>query len=245
MNDLRLGTSMIFMESPEPRLVPNQPMDNSQKELAVEFVEELKSLGVLKAAAEHNVKLENNFPLCLVPKPGQPGQYMYIDNGARGGQNEKCVADPCFMTSPDHILPKLYRNGWSATLDMSKYFHLFLTAREERKFLGLIHPGTEELHFYDKLPMGTCNSPGASGRFGAAFLRIILRDCPLFQGTPINNTKVAMVNDSSYRPELGEGKVLIGSDGLPTLIVWLHVDDIFFTWTNSIESRSWFIIYSR
>ncbi len=88
--------------------------------MAVAFVTELIELGVLIRAADIGVEVCNNFPLFLVPKAGQPGQYRCIADGKRGGQNSNCVPDTCMMTSPDHILQRLYRGGWSAVLDMSK-----------------------------------------------------------------------------------------------------------------------------
>jgi hypothetical protein len=223
---LRLGTSMNFMKTPTSCLVPNQIMNADETMLASKFVDELIRLGVLKTASTFQIEIRNNFPLFLVPKPGQPGESRCIADGARGGQNEVCVPDPCFMTSPDHILPRLYRGGWSATLDMSKYFHLFLTAATEKQFLGLIHPKSGEKLFYDTFPMGTCNSPAASGRFGAAFIRLIIESSPLFQGSPIDNSLVGMILDKNFDPSLGQGRVLIGLDGLPALLIWLHIDDI-------------------
>ena len=225
--DLRLGTSMNFMKVPPPGLVANQDLDPIQLRLAIDFVEELIGLGIVKRAASEGVVILNNLPLFLLPKPGQPNEYRCIADGKRGGQNDNCVPDPCMMTSPDHILPHLYRQGFSATVDMSKYFHTFRNRQDERQYLGLLFPGTDEACFYDHFAMGTCNSPGGSGRFGAALVRRMLEHCSLFKGVPVDNSKVGMILDKVYHPEWGEGRVLIGEDGLPVLRIWIHVDDIF------------------
>jgi hypothetical protein len=37
---------------------------------------------------------------------------------------------------------------------------------------------------------------------------------------------VALDGDG-FDPKLGIGRVLIGSDGLPVFLIWIHVDDIF------------------
>ena len=74
------------------------------------------------------------------------------------------------MTSPDQILPHLYTGGWSGIVDASKYFHMFKTRKDEQKYFGLVHPSTNEMYVYNTFPMGTRNSPGASGRFGSAFI---------------------------------------------------------------------------
>ena len=98
------------------------------------------------------------------------------------------MADPCLMTSPDYILSYLYINGFSATLDLSIYFNMFFTKPEEHKYMGLEHTETGTTYMYETFPMGTRNSPGASGRFGAAFLRIIMGSSDLFSGTPVDNS---------------------------------------------------------
>ena len=223
---LRLGSSMNFMEVPEPGFVPNQEMDEHELHIADGFFEELISLGILKDAEEHGISVTNNFPLFLVPKAGQPGKYRCIADGKRGGQNAACVNDPCHMTSPGHILPHLYTGGWSASIDFSKYFHMFKTLPSEYQFFGIVHPVTGRVYFYSRYPMGTRQSPAGSGRFGASFIRILLDTCPLFQGRPVDNTFQNFICHQVFDAKLGEGRVLIGSDGLPALLVWLHVDDL-------------------
>ena len=130
------------------------------------------------------------------------------------------------MTIPDHILQNLYTGRFSATLDLSKFFHMFLTRAEEHQYMGITHPNTGRQYVYHCLPMGTRNSPGASGRFGAAFIRTILRTSTLFQGQPVDNSIQQYFTKTSYLPTLGEGRVMIGLDGQPAVLIWLHVDDI-------------------
>jgi hypothetical protein len=75
--------------------------------------------------------------------------------------------------------------------------------------------------------MGSYNSPAVSGRFGAAFLRLIFQEVEEMQGEVlINYWKVALEGDK-FDPKLGIGIFLIGSDGLPACLIWIHVDDIF------------------
>ena len=216
---------MNFMDIPAPGIVASQDMDGPSLEAAVKFVDELISLRVLCPPSTPN-QICNVFPLFLVMKPNQPDQYRTIADGKQGGQNDVCVADPCHMTSPDHILPFLYKGGVSATLDLSKYFHMFLTREAEHRFMGLIHPRTGKKYVYRTLPMGTRNSPGASGRFGAAFIRAVMDSSDLFKGSPIDNSVQQYFVNRIYHPTHGEGRVLIGSDGLPVVLIWLHVDDI-------------------
>ena len=223
--ELREGVSMNFMDVPTPGLVPNQDLKPEELKEAINFVDELIELHVLLPPPPL-LKILNNFPLFLVPKPGQPGQFRTIADGKTGGQNKVCVADPCHMTSPDHILPFLYPGGFSATLDLSKYFHMFLTHPDEHKFLGLLHPKTLEALVYGTLPMGTRNSPGASGRFGAAFIRLVMDTSELFHGTPVDNSLHGYFSQRIDHPLFGEGRVLIGPDGLPVVLLWLHVDDL-------------------
>ena len=74
--------------------------------------------------------------------------------------------------------------------------------------------------------MGTRNSPGASGRFGAAFIRMVVDSSDLFQGKVFDNSLQQYFSKKINHPGYGEGRVLIGADGLPVVLIWLHVDDI-------------------
>ena len=129
------------------------------------------------------------------------------------------------MISPDHILPYLYNRGVSATL--------VLTRSEEHKSMGLIHPKTGETYVYRTLPMGTRNSPGASGRFGAALIRLVVETSDLFSGTPVDNSLQPYFTKRVYHPIRGEGRVLICPDSVPSVLIWLHVDNIL------IHSPTW------
>ena len=63
---------------------------------------------------------------------------------------------------------------------------MFLTDPAEYKYMGLTHPANDKCYVYRTLPMGTRNSPGASGRFGAAFIRTIIETSDLFEGKAID-----------------------------------------------------------
>ena len=214
---------MNFMEAPPPILVANANMSHEELATAVAFIDELISLGVLDPAIR---PLLNTCPLFIVEKPGQPGQYRCIADMKRGLQNDVCVSDPVHLTCPDDILPRLYPGGFSAVVDASKFFHMFPTREDERQYMGMIHPLTELHYWYSRLPMGSRNSPGASGRFGAALLRVLQASSVDFQGHPSQNDFVAYIRDQGYDPALGTGRVLLGEDGEPSLLIWIHVDDI-------------------
>ena len=74
--------------------------------------------------------------------------------------------------------------------------------------------------------MSTPNSPGASGRFGAAFICEAMETSDLFGGQPIDNSLQHYFSKKVSHPEFGEGRVLFGADGLPAVLLWLHVDGI-------------------
>ena len=103
---------------------------------------------------------------------------------------------------------------------------MFTTWADERKYLDLIHPGSGIMHVYDTLPMGPRNFPGTFGSFGAAFLRQICESSRLFQGSPQDNSFHSSFQNSSSHPNYGTGRVLIGEDDLPAILLWLHADDI-------------------
>ncbi len=109
----------------------NSHMTPKECATAEEFVDELISLGVLKGVP-HGDSLSTNCPLFLVTKPRQPDQYWCITNMKKGSQNAGCVGDPVQMTSPHQvILPLLNEGGFSASLDLAKFFHMFLTIESE------------------------------------------------------------------------------------------------------------------
>ena len=223
--ELRDGLSMNFLEAPIPGLVQNAPMNPEELRTAIKFVDELIALGVLEEEPTPG-NVVNNCPLFLVPKPGQPGQYRCIADMKKGGQNRVCAADPVQMTMPGDILPRLYRGGYSATLDIAKFFHMFPTVDSERPYMGCIHPGTGKMYRYKTLPMGSGNSPGASSRFGATFRRLVEETLPAFQGRPRQNDYASGFAGMGFDPDIGRGRVLMGEDGLPSCLIWLHVDDI-------------------
>lgn len=126
--------------------------------------------------------------LVLIEKLAQPGEYRAIVYGKTGGQDSVCVSDPCKMTSPEHILTLVYRWGWSAMVDASKYFHMFPTKKLEHKFLGILHPKSGKLYVYDRFPMGKRNSPGAVGRFGAAFILLVVDSSSILGDISMDNS---------------------------------------------------------
>ena len=63
---------MNFMETPSPGLTPNQQLKGGALVTAIKFTDELINLKVLRKSTDQD-KVVNNFPLFLVPKPGQPG----------------------------------------------------------------------------------------------------------------------------------------------------------------------------
>jgi hypothetical protein len=64
---------------------------------------------------------------------------------------------------------------------------MFLTVDKERRLMGLIHPETGYHYWYTRLSMGSSNSPVVSGRFGAAFLRLIFQEVEEMQGEVFSN----------------------------------------------------------
>jgi hypothetical protein len=97
---------MNFMETPVPGLEGNGKMTESQLTIAVAFVTELISLGIL-VLVPHGVLLVKVCPLFLFAKPGQPDQWRCIADTKKGHQNQSCAADPVHMTCPEDIIPRM------------------------------------------------------------------------------------------------------------------------------------------
>jgi hypothetical protein len=222
--ELREGASMNFLKTPPSGLIANTTMSEEELPTAVKFVEELIALGVV---GPHDEPIVNNCPLFIVEKAGQAGQWRCIADGKRGLINDCCASDPVLMSHPDDILPFLYPGGFTAIVDASKYFHMFCTKPSERKHLGLTHPLNGDTMCYLRLPMGTRNSPGASGHFGASFVRLLIAESEDFRGQPkANDFTSKWMDDETFDPDIGVGRVDISMDGLPKILVWIHVDDI-------------------
>jgi len=223
--DLRDGCPMNFLTEPRDEVVPNQAMDLEAEGIATEFVEELMRLGVLQPLPE-GASLRANAPLFCVPKAGQPGQWRPIADMKRGGQNAHIGKDPVHLPRPEDILPRMYTGGHTAVIDASKFFYNFPTAPDDRLFLGCIHPRTGQQLCYFGLPMGSASSPGLAGRYGASLLRQVREREAVFQGVLQDNGWRSFLEKKPFEAHKGVGLVLMGADGLPAAIMWIHVDDI-------------------
>lgn len=95
-NDLRDGSSMNFLSTPPVGMTMNGDMDETQRIIAGEFVDELVSLRVLQKPPLGRPTI-SNAPLFLLPKEGQPGQWRCIANLLTGGQNLVVGNDPVFL----------------------------------------------------------------------------------------------------------------------------------------------------
>ena len=88
----------------------------------------------------------------------------------KGGQNSFIAQDPVFLPRVNHILDSMYIGGFSAVIDLSKFFHNFLTHYNDRPYLGLLHPITKILYCYYGQLMEAGNIPAIAGHFGLDLL---------------------------------------------------------------------------
>ncbi|CAJ1968834.1 unnamed protein product [Cylindrotheca closterium] len=221
--ELRTGARQNFLERPEPHIRPNAPMDEEMLEAAVQFVDELVELGVLRHIDE-GLKVLTNAPLFVVGKDGQPGEWRVIADMLRGGQNDCVGQDPVFMPRIAHIVDQMYTGGFSAVVDLSKFFYNFPTHPEDRPYLGLLHPKTEELLTYYGLAMGAGNSPAIACRIGLAFVRLVKEKFDVFQGEAKANCYWTGFQNNGFDPKLGYGFILTSADG-GAVHIWVWVDD--------------------
>ena len=223
-DDLREGCRMNFLAVPAHRLEPNGEMDEDQRRVAIEFVDELVNLGVVSPPPPGRPILATT-PLFVLPKEGQPGQWRVIANMKVGGQNAGAIGGPVYLNRPRHILHQMYKGGWSAVVDASKFFYQFRTHDRDREYLGLTHPGTGQLLWWNSLPMGATASPGYAGKFGLAVLRMLREALGPESSSPKINCWWTGMQDLGYDPEFGHGYILLGPTGEPATRVWVHVDD--------------------
>ena len=220
--NLRLGSSMNFLITLGGELELNSLSDDIDIEVAGKFVDELMSLGVLLLATED---LKANCPLFCVDKAGQPGEKRCIADFKRGGQNKCSGQDPCFLIRSNDVLPQLYPGGYTAIADASKFFHSFPTRKDERKYLGCIHPVSGIFLVYAGLPMGGGNSPAIAFRLSNSAIRMLRETSPAIAGEIKKNTWRSSLEGHEYHPEWGHGRVPIGEDGEPACLIWGMVDD--------------------
>ena len=221
--DIRTGSSMNFLKTPEPGLTKNADMTAEQQIAACEFVDELISLGVLRLPPPTRPTLQNA-PLFVVPKPGQPGQWRCIADMLRGGQNSCIGNDPTILPRANDIITQMYSGGFSCVVDLSKYFYNFKTKAAEQQWLGTIHPITEIMYEYYGLPMGSGNSPAIACRIGQGFLRMLRSQHACFQGEGKANCYWTGFQELGYDPNKGYGFTMEGPEGL-VVRVWGFVDD--------------------
>jgi hypothetical protein len=86
--------------------------------------------------------VKTNSPIFCLLKPGQPGQWRVLADMKKGLQNEAIGSDPTSFPKTTHILEQLYTGGFSAVVDLSKYFYNFPIVPAERCFLGVISSRT-------------------------------------------------------------------------------------------------------
>ena len=220
---LRTGARQNFLASPESHIHPNAPMDADMTKAAADFVDELLDLGVVRDIDEGKVVL-TTAPLFVVPKEGQEGQWRVIADMLRGGQNECVGQDPVFLPRVSHMLDQMYTGGYSAVVDLSKFFYNFPTHPDDRPYLGLLHPVTEVLYSYFGLAMGAGNSPALAGKYGLAFVRLVKERFSEFSGKGRANCYWTGLRDGSFDPELGYGFILEDATG-GCVHIWVWVDD--------------------
>ena len=169
---------MNFIHPPLLGTLLNQEFIGPAFKGAIKFKEGLISLAVQrKANAQDDV--QNNLSLFLIQKPSQLDEFRSIVDGKVGG-NEIYMANPCHMISPGKMISFIYTYGWSANLDIAKYFHIFLNLPAEHKYLRVTYLGNKEMYAYDRFLMGTHNSLVMSGRIGLYFIWLTLNSSPIF-----------------------------------------------------------------
>jgi hypothetical protein len=147
-------------------------------------------------------------------------------------QNAAIGKDPVPLYQSQDTLPLLFPKGYMAVLDASKYFHMFLTLLRERHLLGILHPETNEAFWWERLPMGSFQSPVAMGGFGTAFVRMVWEQYPQFRGLSMQSDVVTLLQGNDFHPTLGMGWMLIDEYGIPACHIYLHIDDILVSGPN-------------
>jgi hypothetical protein len=223
-----------FSRDPIALIQPNSDMTEEQIDVSEDFLSELVDLGALLEVDYEYVK--TNSPIFCLPKPGQPGQCRVLADMKKGLQNEAIGSDPTSFPKTVHILEQLYTGGFSAVVDLSKYFYNFPTVPAERCFLGVISSRTSKVYVWGGLPMSSGNSPAVAGQGGASLVRKLQETCSRYQGEIHHNTWwQAFSGEQEFDPGLSHGQYLLSAnDGLPAVLVFGHCDDFL------IHGPTWF-----
>jgi hypothetical protein len=140
-----------------------------------------------------------------------------------------CIGnDPVFLPRTAHILDQMYTGGYSAVIDVSKFFYQFPTHPDNHPYLGLLHPlTTNEIYEYWGLPMGRPTllllQDGMACRLCACSMLVSGN----FKGLRWQIVGGLASETGEYDPHKGYGYVLADESGSPAVKkVWVHVDDI-------------------
>lgn len=222
---LREGSRLGFLQTPPAVLHDNSDMDEEQLRIAGEFVDELLLIGAI-GLPPPGMTVNTTTPLFCVEKPhSHPLEWRVIADCKAGGQNAHMGGDPVYLNRPLHILEQMYTGGYTAVVDASKFFYQFPTHPDDQPHLGVVHPITQKLYIWTGLPMGSGSSPGLAGRYGQAFVRMLVERSKMFASTSRANCWWTSFREEGYDPTRGYGYSLERSDGKPAVKIWVFVDD--------------------
>ena len=115
------------------------------------------------------------------------------------------------MTIPDRILSCLYLGIYSVTLDLSILPYIPYQVHGSQMFMAHYPFELETLMVHRK-------------KWSSFYFCC---DGYLENGTPIDNSLQRYFTKNIIHPKYGEGRVLIGQDGLLVVLTFLLVDDVF------------------
>ena len=105
--ELKDGARQKFMPPPLQHTQANAPMNKDMQNAAMDFIDKLISLNIVRTAIEGR-KILTNAPMFVVDKPNQPGQWRIIVDMLKRGQNAYIAQDPVFLPRVAHILDLIY-----------------------------------------------------------------------------------------------------------------------------------------
>ena len=127
-------------------------MNETSPVAAGAIVNELLTLGDI-SSTEDDMKILNNAPLFVGEKPEHLEQWRVIADMKPGEKNNYIGSDPVFLPRVNHILEEMYIIGYSAVMEMSKYFYNIPSHSEDNLFLGRLHLIAGALYTYFGLPV--------------------------------------------------------------------------------------------
>jgi hypothetical protein len=108
---------------------------------------------------------------------------------------------------------------------MYPFFSRVLDCERRAQIYGLNTPRYWRPLLVYTFAHGSIQFPCSISQIGGAFLRLVYQEMEEMQGEVQINVWREALEGGGFEARLGIGRFLVGSDGLPCCLIWIHVAD--------------------